>query len=193
MCQTDKHSTISQISSKNSEFVPGLTPSQWNTLPPCTINPCPCGFNCSPQLSTFRDKPCMELHTTFPFTPQATTIRRLLLQMLIASVQFQKQWEIDSKICPHNLQLASQPRELNHSPTSTALWLRSHNQAFIFSSVYNAHSLLQKYYKLSFEMPLSFQLLWIITAPTILEPVLYSNLFPVSATIPPTYPTLLLL
>ena len=126
----------------------------------------------------------MEPHTMFPFTPHAATIRRLLLQMLLASVQFQKQWEIDSKACPHNLQQASSPRELNHSPTGTALWLRSHNQAFIFSGISNAHSLLQKDCRSSSEMPLSFHLLQIITSPTILEPmirlpslVLYSKNF----------------
>ena len=172
MCQIDKQATIIHISSKNSELVPGRTPSRWNTLPPCTIYPWPWGFNCSAQPSPVNFSPCTDPHTTLPFTPHAATILRLLPQMLIASPQFQKQWGIDSKGCPHILQPASPPRHLSHSPTGTALWLRSHHQSFIFSGISNAHSLLQNDFNKSSEMPLSFQLLRVRATPIDLEPMI---------------------
>ena len=60
MCQTYKHATICHFSSKKSKFVLGLSLTHWNTFPPCTLNPCPCGFNCSAQPSS-NMRPCMPL------------------------------------------------------------------------------------------------------------------------------------
>ena len=143
------------------------------TLPPCTINPWPCGFNCSAKLSPVNFRPCKDPCTTLPFTLHVATILRLLPQMLIAFAPFQKPWGIDSKECPHNLHQASPTRHLIHSPTSIALWLRSLNLAFIFSNISNAHSLLQNDFNKSYDMSLSFQLLLVWATPTDLEPMIF--------------------
>ena len=170
MCH--KQATIIYLSSKNAKLVLGWTLACWNTLPHYIINPSPWGFNCSAQPSHVNFSPCKDPHTILPFTPHVATIVKLLTQMLIASTQFQKQWGIDSKECPHILQPASPPRHLNHSPTGTALWLRSHNQSFIFSGISNTHSLLQNDFNKSSDLLLSLELLRVWESPIDLEPMI---------------------
>ena len=150
------------------------TPTPWNTLLLCTKNPWPWGFNCSAQPTPVNFSPCKDPHRTLPFTPHATMILRHLPQMLLASVQFQKRWGIDSKECPRILQPASPQRHLSHSPIGTALWLRSHNESFIFYGISNTHSLLQDDFNKSSDMPLSLHLLRVWVAPIDLEPMLPS-------------------
>ena len=80
----------------------------------------------------------MEPHTTFSFTLQAATILRLLLQMLIAFVQFQKQWENDSKACPHNLQPSSPPGNSTTPPQVPPSGYEATTKPLFFLGVSNA-------------------------------------------------------
>ena len=123
--------------------------------------------------------------------------------MLITFAQFQKQWGIDSKAFPHNLQLASPPRELIHSPTGTTLWIRSHNQTFFLWHIQRPWQLsppkrLQEVIWYAFILPNIVRLYSTLQfgandSPSQLSFVLNNTfsvgLFPVSATIPPMDPS----
>ena len=100
MCQTEKHATNIHISSKKPEFVPGSTPTHLKTLPPCTINPWPCGFSCSTQPSLVSVKPWKDPHTTLPpvwniILNQESSHNNLLISVYLHSILSFKRITLD--------------------------------------------------------------------------------------------------